>query len=424
MSIEQMRKIDFWLGIPLCFISSLWFNFWLRLNLSLRQIFIKHAQPSAEKLPSNTLVIGLSEMGSLVLAQASLNKLATNSTLYFICFKKNKPALELLDIISSKNVFTLDESKLSYFIRDTFRFFYWSRKNNITTVVDLELFSRFSALLGAYSGASKHIGFYRYHTEGLYRGTFFTHPIAYNPHIHISKNFMSLAYSASLPLIEQSQHPLSKQYFSTQDIAITKAIIEKSEKEQVRKIIQQFYPDYNQQTIILINSEGGDLLPMRNWGQDNFYELIGLILNKNNNADTLMSTYLSPLILLTGADNERAAIEKLSQKINLPQCINFAGAVSLKQLLALYSISQYMVTNDSGPNHFASLTSIKTYTLFGPETPDLYGSLGNTTNIYKRLACSPCVTAANQRKTACSDNVCMQQIKPLEVYQIINNIEK
>jgi hypothetical protein len=55
-----------------------------------------------------------------------------------------------------------------------------------------------------------------------------------------------------------------------------------------------------------------------------------------------------------------------------------------------------MVTNDSGPNHFALLTSIKTYTLFGPETPDLYDSLGNTTNIYKGLACSPCVTDSGQ----------------------------
>lgn len=83
-----------------------------------------------------------------------------------------------------------------------------------------------------------------------------------------------------------------------------------------------------------------------------------------------------------------------------------------------------MVTNDSGPNHFASLGNMQTVTLFGPETPDLYGSLGKTVNIYKALACSPCVTAANQRKTACSDNVCMQQISALEVSQVINAIEK
>jgi len=50
--------------------------------------------------------------------------------------------------------------------------------------------------------------------------------------------------------------------------------------------------------------------------------------------------------------------------------------------------------------------------LFGPETPALYGSLGNSTPIYAGLACSPCVSAGNHRKTPCSDNVCLQVIKP------------
>jgi hypothetical protein len=55
--------------------------------------------------------------------------------------------------------------------------------------------------------------------------------------------------------------------------------------------------------------------------------------------------------------------------------------------------------------------------LFGPETPALYGSIGNSIAITANLACSPCVSAANHRKTPCQDNVCMQAITVAQVLE-------
>jgi ADP-heptose:LPS heptosyltransferase len=78
-----------------------------------------------------------------------------------------------------------------------------------------------------------------------------------------------------------------------------------------------------------------------------------------------------------------------------------------------------MLTNDSGPGHFSAITELKTYVIFGPETPKLYGSLGNSTAIYAGLACSPCVSASNHRKTPCNDNVCLQVIDVDRVYNTI-----
>ena len=61
------------------------------------------------------------------------------------------------------------------------------------------------------------------------------------------------------------------------------------------------------------------------------------------------------------------------------------------------------------------MTGLRTFVIFGPETPRLYGSLGNSTPIYAGLACSPCVSASNHRKTPCRDNVCLQVIQPDQV---------
>jgi ADP-heptose:LPS heptosyltransferase len=79
-----------------------------------------------------------------------------------------------------------------------------------------------------------------------------------------------------------------------------------------------------------------------------------------------------------------------------------------------------MVTSDSGPAHFASVADLKTFVFYGPETPRLYGSLSkNSTSIHAGLACSPCVSAYNQRSSACHDNVCMWTISSDEVFALI-----
>lgn len=78
-----------------------------------------------------------------------------------------------------------------------------------------------------------------------------------------------------------------------------------------------------------------------------------------------------------------------------------------------------MLSKDSGPALFAAVTNMQTYTIFGPETPLLYGPLGNSTYIYAGISCSPCVSAANHRKTSCQDNVCLQVLDPEQIFDVL-----
>jgi ADP-heptose:LPS heptosyltransferase len=129
-------------------------------------------------------------------------------------------------------------------------------------------------------------------------------------------------------------------------------------------------------------------------------------------------------VVITGAPAEREEAEVLRSQVGSARCINFAGRVKFTELPALYSVAQLMVTNDSGPGHFSSVTPLRTFVLFGPETPALYGSLGNSTPIFAGLACSPCVSASNHRKTACTDNVCLQAITVDQVFNTIQPLLK
>jgi len=100
-----------------------------------------------------------------------------------------------------------------------------------------------------------------------------------------------------------------------------------------------------------------------------------------------------------------------------------AGYTTLRQLMTLYALADVLVTNDSGPGHFSSLTDVDSVVLFGPETPALFGPLGSHTHvIWANLACSPCVNVLNHRFSPCNDNVCMQQIAVESVYNKVNEL--
>lgn len=393
-----MRAVDYYAGVPLTFATTLVQKFWALIS-----------PPQARKA-KNVLLIELSEMGSAIIVDPAMRKLKANieGELYFVIFKKNKVSLQLLGTVKEKNIFTIDEDGLIPLALSTLKFLKWARDKQIDSVIDLELFSRFTALLSGLCGATNRVGFHSFHNEGLYRGDLLTHKVAYNPHQHIAKSFVGLVDAL---LSEKEELPYSKRIVGDDEIQIAKVDVTEEEKNRVLEIIATHYEGFDPQKnpVILVNSNASDLLPQRRWDGESYAELIRKILAYNDDL----------IVLLTGAPAEFAGASKLESSVNDSRCINFAGGVKFLQLPHLYSVCAFMITNDSGPAHFASITDMHTFVIFGPETPALYGSLGPSTPIFAGMACSPCVSAANHRKTPCSDNQCIQVITPDWVFNTI-----
>ncbi len=395
MNVDLMRWIDYRAGVPLCSIASLVTRMFLR------------KKPCR---PKKVLLIELSEMGSAILVDPAMQKLKKEfgAELYFAIFEGNKPSLSLLNTVDDSHIFTIRETSVSSLVGDSLRFLRWARREQIDTVIDLELFSRYTALLTGLSGAANRVGFHRFHNEGLYRGHMLTRRVSYNPHIHIAKNFIALVNSL---MVTQPEMPYSKTIVGDDEIRLRKADVSETEIEEVRKTVVKHCPtfDRSRHKLVLINANASDLLPQRRWERANYVQV----------ARSILDRYESAIILLTGAESEREGLAALAGDVNHERCVNFAGAVAFRQLPALYCSSLLMISNDSGPAHFAAVTNMPTFVLFGPETPKLYGSLGPTTPIYAGLACSPCVSAWNHRKTACVDNVCLRSITPEQVLQAV-----
>lgn len=395
LSGDLMRKVDRWVGVPLCFLATLY-----------RIIKERFKPPPELGPPRRILFIELAEIGGLVVAYPALDyakKRFPDAELYFLTFSGGEGILDLLGKVDSSRRIIIRPHGLLTFVTDTLKAILRLRRERIDTTINLEAFARFSTLLAYFSGARRRVGFYRFFEEGRYLGDLITHRVIYNPHLHAGRKFVAMVEAAAE---EEGTEPLLKQ--SVRKIPLEIPLVQTSEadREAIMNKLRSIYLTLGpQHRLVLLNPNASDLVPVRRWPIENFLELARGLLE---DADVLL--------VLTGTKEERPHTERFCSELASERVLNMAGMTTLRQLVDLYNVSHLLITNDSGPAHFASLTELSVIVLFGPETPKIYGPLGpNVQVIYLQLACSPCVSVYNQKRSPCSDNICMTGISPDQV---------
>jgi heptosyltransferase II len=120
--------------------------------------------------------------------------------------------------------------------------------------------------------------------------------------------------------------------------------------------------------------------PAKEWPAENFGALIGSIAERWNAE-----------CVLVGAPGERAKCEQVAGTA-ARGAIVAAGETNIGELIALLSLCDAFIGNDSGAMHLAGALGIKTVALFGSTNPYRTGPMGtNTWVVYHRLECSPCL---------------------------------
>lgn len=397
MEINIARKIDYWLGIPACFILSL-------IEKS-KRLFRKESAGYIQ--PKGILFIEFSEMGSAILACPAIKqakKLYPDAELYFWTFKTNAEAVEILGVIPKENIFIIDPDNFVRLLMDAFSNLVFIRKKRIDTVIDMEIFSRFSGILSYLTGAKFRAGFYKYSLEGLYRGKLSTHRVQYKPYTHISDNFCNLIESLSS---DSNDQPLLKKQTRGERLSLPKIGTTSAENNILARLSKENLQIGKDSKIVVINPGFDDRLCIRRWPLEKYSELIGKL-----------------------TENPRIIVALVGLKPNNPggnfnskQCVNLTGKTCINDLLGLFNSSEVFISHDSGTVHLASLTRVNIIVLFGPETPVLYSPLTeNKEIIYKDFSCSPCLSAYNHRKSICNNNKCMQEISAEEVYNLIKKV--
>jgi ADP-heptose:LPS heptosyltransferase len=390
MKINTQRTLDKLLGIPLCFLLSL-FD-WLRPR--------RKPQP-----PRAILVVLLSEAGSMVCAQPMLRALRNNyphATLHAMVLERNRDFVEILGLIAPERVLTVSDRSLGAFIIDSLRAIWRMHAVPIDTVIDCELFSRVSAIYSYLSGASVRVGFHRHTQEGLYRGSFINHPVLYNPYSHIAAQFLTLAAA-----IESDSTPAGKRQSSPERPVIVPIAFDARAVNTASERLYRDFPVLRKRPLVLIYASAGPL-PVRAWPVSYFQALASALLRDGY------------AVGIVGLESDRTLNQAIVEHCASPACVNLAGyTATIRDLVLLFHSAALLVSNDGGPVHFAALTSMPVLALFGPETPVLYGPLSPQAHcLFRRLPCSPCLSAYNHRSTPCNgDNQCLKQISVLEALE-------
>ncbi len=403
MKVSTMRRLDSWIGAPLCCVATIF----------LRAARILPQGGASEERPRKLLVIKLSELGALIVlrpAMRVLSELADRDHIFFLVFAESRSLLELLEYVPPRNIIAIRTDSLGRFLRDLLGALRRCRALKIDCTIDLEFFSRVTALFGLASGARRRVGCHAYFGEGPYRGDLLTHRVKFNPHLHAAQMLETLAGAAAVSPRDPPRMPFVPTPVEKHRWLHTSAPEESATIDV--KLARSGVAHHDLLILLNANISDSELLPLRKWADSNYAELAKLIL-----ADVPQA-----FILLTGGAKDVAAVAALEKKVGSERCRSWAGETSMRELLALYSKAAVLVTNDSGPAHFATLTGIDVIVLFGPETPRIWRPLGDKVHVlYRGLACSPCFTVYNGRQSACRRNICLD-IPPAEVNQILKQI--
>lgn len=394
MKVRKMMRIDRWLGVPACALVSGWR--WLTTPW----------QPSANTPVRSIAFVKLAEQGSTVLAQTALLdavRRVGRENVFMVVFDDNRFIVDVLDVIPVENVITVRSDSFLGLLPSALAALARLRRLRIGAVIDLEFFARASALVAYLSGAPVRVGFHTFFGEGPYRGDLMTHRIRYNPHLHTTQTFAMLVAALDVPAESFPRFDLKLARPEDAPVCFSPQPAEVSEMERILTA----RTGGPQPPLILLNANASDLLPLRRWDPERYVEL----------ARRLIAALPEAWIAFTGAQEDAPAIDRLVATVGNARCFSLAGQTTLRQLMVLYTLADVLVTNDSGPAHFASLTAIRTVTLFGPETPLLFAALTPRNKpLWAGIACSPCVSAVNNRQSACTNNVCMQRISVEEVF--------
>jgi len=386
VNIDLVRRVDRWVGVPLCRLLSL--------------IPGSHGTFRGDQSVQRILVVMLSEMGSLVLAVPMFQELRRRypgAAIHALVFEKNRELLGLLDVLPAENIITIDDATAGGFVRDSVRAVRAMRRIRVDTVIDAELFTRAGSILSYLSGARARVGFHRHTQEGLYRGDFINRPVLYNPYQHMSQQFLTLAEA-----VVSGTHPSGKRLVPSVLPIVPGIAFAVGEIDAMRRRLAADFPGVDPRMLVLIQP-GGGALPIRAWPAGHYARLAAGL------------TAAGYRVAVIGPASDREVARSVIAAAADSRLLDLTGYTpTVRDLLALFHLAPLLVANDGGPAQFSALTPIAAVILYGPETPALYGSLNpRAAHLHLHLSCSPCLTAYNHRNTPCDgDARCLSGVAP------------
>jgi heptosyltransferase-2 len=177
--------------------------------------------------------------------------------------------------------------------------------------------------------------------------------------------------------------------------------------ESCKNILKNYLPQAHQFFIIAPGAEFG---PAKQWPTNHFSSL----------ANLLLSQYKEYGIVILGSKKDATIADQILYGLepkHLARVQNLCGKIPLIEAMGILSMSQGLISNDSGMMHIGAALTVPQVAVFGSSDPSHTPPLSNKASImYLGLDCSPC----HQRKCPLEHSNCLVKISPESVFNEFN----
>jgi ADP-heptose:LPS heptosyltransferase len=390
-STSTFKRIDHYLGLPLCALISLWYG--------VLKLIRKPVSPAAT--PAKALIIKFFGIGSICYSTVivrDLKKRFPGIRITLLTFKENRAFAEYHGAYDE--VVTVDRKRPVSFVIDTVLLLWRHLHRPYDICIDLEYFSKYTSIHAAFTRAPIRIGFYMH---CLWRRYIYTHQSYFNTAKHIRGIYGLVSKMAGCETSDETVIPIP---------------LTETQLDHAREILKTEGWD-GRQPFVGVNVNASDLALARRWPPSHFAGLISAIARSGH------------LALLTGAPSETDYVGKCMDMVDADAkggVRNIAGKLSIVDLFAMMKLCRLYVTNDSGPMIFTYMVGAPSVSIWGPGDPEMYGGTPpHHTWVYSRYPCSPCMyVPMTEIGHFCGFRYpCMEAIKPEQVAEeVMRRIEE
>jgi lipopolysaccharide heptosyltransferase II len=336
-------------------------------------------------------------MGSNIQATpllASLRDAYPNAEIVVLTAARNRALIERLPLVD-RALYIADDGTVDL-VRTTARVVASLLRQRSDLFFDLELYSAAASVLTAASCARNRYGFFR-HSAQFKKGSY-THLVKFATNKPVSRLYLQLGLAAGAREVPtDAVGPITVTEDDRRRLADT-----------LRRSALELADDY-----IVVNPNASDLMLERRWPAENFVALLEHLAHEGRQC------------VLIGAANEAAYVAALLGRLSpeaRPHMIDTSGRLTLGELFALIGGARCVVTNDTGPMHFAFALRRPTVCLFGPVDPVHYGFESTLVEtVYTPVFCSPCAHE-NEKPPCAGNNICMKLIEVDEVRNAVHRL--
>lgn len=355
MRMKWIKRIDHYVGLPLCLLVSFAFALWRRIR----------GRSDESQVPRKVLVIkffGMGSIGYATLITRNLRREFGNVHITLLTFEENREFVK--QTRQFDRILGIEKRRILPFLRDTIRIVVAHLfRSTYDLCIDLEFFSRYATLHTAFSRAPQRIGFDQ---NLIWRRYIYNVVCVFNTTTHIRNIYAEVARQAGVP------HP------TTSPVRLE---IEDSARQSTIARLKE--AGWAGEPLVGVNVNASELALGRRWPLERYCALVEQL------------TRAGYWVFLTGARAEQEYTQRCyaaGTAQTRRRLGNLAGRLDIAEFAAFINLVDLFISNDSGSMIFAFLQNTPTVTIWGPGDPLMYGDKPPLhTSIYTNYPCSPCM---------------------------------